>query len=491
MSDTDKTRGQLLVELEELRRHVAELKRFETDRKRAEEAAKLADVQLDQIFETAADGMCVIDRDFSVIRVNEAFSALCGLSKDEAEGKKCHEVFAGPLCHTPSCALTRILGGEERVECDVEKERNDGTRIPCILTGTPFRGPGGELIGIVEDLKEITERKRAEEDVVKAKQLYENLVGNAGDAILSTTAEGVVTSWNRGAERLYGFTEDEALGKDVRDLIAPEDRPEEVTHLINRAAAGQAAVRAEIVRLRKDRSLAEVEVTNSPIRDSHGNVIGVSGIHKDISERKRAEEEAKRTVEKLRKALGGTIRAIALTVESRDPYTAGHQKRTTNLARAIANEMGLSKEQIDAIRMAGVVHDLGKIAVPAELLSKPTRLSEIEFALIKSHAEVGHTILKAIEFPWPIEQIVAQHHERMDGSGYPSGLSGEEITIEARVLAVADVVEAIISHRPYRPARGIDEALEEISRNRGIIYDPQVVDACVGLFTEKGFSFGY
>ena len=209
----------------------------------------------------------------------------------------------------------------------------------------------------------------------------------------------------------------------------------------------------------------------------------------EIGERKRAEEELQRTLEKLRQALEGTVQAIALTVETRDPYTAGHQRRVANLARAIATEMGLPEEQIEGIRMATVIHDLGKITVPTDILNKPGRLSEHEFGIIKGHPEVGYDILKTIEFPWPIAQIVLQHHEGMDGSGYPQGLSGEEILLEARIVAVADVVEAMASHRPYRPARGIDEALEEISQNRGVLYDPDVVDVCLTLFTEKGFAF--
>ncbi len=208
-----------------------------------------------------------------------------------------------------------------------------------------------------------------------------------------------------------------------------------------------------------------------------------------LAERKRAEEGLQHTLAKLREALGGIIQTVALTVETKDPYTAGHQRRVGNLARAIANEMGLSEEQIDGIRMAGLIHDLGKIAIPAEILSTPDRLNDLQWSMIKTHPQGGYDILKTIEFPWPVAQIVLQHHERLDGSGYPAGLSGDEIMLEARIMAVADVVEAMASFRPYRPARGIDKALEEISQNRGIRYDPEVVDACLKLFTEKGFEF--
>jgi putative nucleotidyltransferase with HDIG domain len=193
------------------------------------------------------------------------------------------------------------------------------------------------------------------------------------------------------------------------------------------------------------------------------------------------------TTERLRRSLAGTVQAITVAVETRDPYTAGHQKRVADLARAIATELGFSADRIEFVRIAASIHDIGKISVPAEILSKPTKLRELEYELIKSHAQAGYDILKDVEFPWPVAEAVRQHHERMDGSGYPRGLRGEEILMEARIMAAADVVEAIASHRPYRPASGIDTALSEIRKNRGILYDPEVTDACLRLFTERRY----
>jgi putative nucleotidyltransferase with HDIG domain len=207
-------------------------------------------------------------------------------------------------------------------------------------------------------------------------------------------------------------------------------------------------------------------------------------------ERKRVKEERTQSAEKLIRAMEATIEAMALTVEMRDPYTAGHQHRVTELAVAIAKELDLSEAEINGIRVAGIVHDIGKIQIPAEILSKPGRLTELEFSLIKNHPSAGYEILKSVEFPWPVAQIVLQHHERMDGSGYPSGIPGNDILLEARILSVADVVEAMASHRPYRPALGIGPALEEISKNSGSLYDSKVADACFKLFYEKEFSFG-
>ncbi len=206
-------------------------------------------------------------------------------------------------------------------------------------------------------------------------------------------------------------------------------------------------------------------------------------------ERKQAEKELKQSYEKLQKIMEGTINAIGNIVETRDPYTAGHQKKVSQLATFIAQEMKLPQDKIEGIRISSLVHDIGKISIPAEILSKPTKLNEIEYSLIKDHSQIGYDILKNIDFLWPVAQIVLQHHERLDGSGYPQSLKGNDILLEAKIMGVADVVEAMSSHRPYRPALGIGKALEEISQNKGIIYDPKVVAVCLKLFKEKGFKF--
>jgi putative two-component system response regulator len=207
-----------------------------------------------------------------------------------------------------------------------------------------------------------------------------------------------------------------------------------------------------------------------------------------LSERNKAESELQNSLQQLQKAIKGIIHAMAVTVEMRDPYTAGHQRRVAALACAIAKELGLQADIIDGIRMAGVIHDHGKISVPAEILSKPGQLTQFEFGIIKTHPKVGYDILKNIDFPWPVDQIILQHHERMNGSGYPAGLTGDKILLQARIIAVADVVEAMAYHRPYRPALGIEKALEEIKKNRNGIYDPDVVDACLRLLAGGEFK---
>jgi putative nucleotidyltransferase with HDIG domain len=191
----------------------------------------------------------------------------------------------------------------------------------------------------------------------------------------------------------------------------------------------------------------------------------------------------------MRRTWEQTIGVLATAAETRDPYTAGHQRNVSALSEAIATELGLDEDRVNSVRMAGLVHDIGKINVPAEILSKPGALGEVEFALIRTHPEIGYEIMKNIELPWNLADMILQHHERMDGSGYPAGLKEEEILLESRILAVADVVEAMSSHRPYRASLGIESALKEIEENRKKKYDADVVDACIRLFREKGFQF--
>jgi HD-GYP domain-containing protein (c-di-GMP phosphodiesterase class II) len=209
----------------------------------------------------------------------------------------------------------------------------------------------------------------------------------------------------------------------------------------------------------------------------------------EIENRERMQQELRLSFQNLKKVTDSTIQAIAKMVEKRDPYTSGHQLRVADLTRSIGEEIGLSDNQIEGAYMAAAIHDIGKIALPAEILSKPTPLSDIEISLIQAHSQTGHDILEDIEFPWPIAEIILQHHERMNGSGYPQRLSGDNILTEARIIGIADVVETMASHRPYRPAMGITKALEEISENRGVLYDSPAVDACLKLFYEKKFEF--
>lgn len=261
---------------------------------------------------------------------------------------------------------------------------------------------------------------------------------------------------------------------------------------IESVRAKKASIPIIVLTVLNDESVA-IEAVRRGAQDYliKGSITGsmLSRVIRYAIERKNYEEELKRSLEKFTRALNGTVKAMAMAVEIRDPYTAGHQRRAADLARAIAQEMNLAPERAEGVRLAGMIHDIGKISIPAEILSKPALLSNLELSLIKIHPQVGYDILKEIDFPWPIAKTVLQHHERINGSGYPAGLKNDDILLEAKVLAVADVVEAIASHRPYRPAFGTKEAIDEITRKQGILYDPAVVKSCLRLFQDKEYSF--
>ncbi len=240
--------------------------------------------------------------------------------------------------------------------------------------------------------------------------------------------------------------------------------------------------------LRADGRRVPVLVSGGP-RFEEGRFIGTQGVFTDITPLAEAEDRLQRALEQTERLLSGAVTAAVRIIEKRDPYVADHSQRVAELACAIAQELGLAKERIEGLRMAAMLHDIGKVAIPAEILAKPGRLSETEFKLVQAHPQVAAEILADIDFPWAVQEIILQHHERLDGSGYPQGLTGGNILLEARILGVADVVEAMAHHRPYRPARGVEAALQEIERGKGTLYDPRVVDACLRLFREQGFSW--
>ncbi len=294
----------------------------------------------------------------------------------------------------------------------------------------------------------------------------------------------LIVEFSPGAERLLGFSAEEVTGKRASIL----DLPDEMLVGNKNDCSNISGFTNELKMTHRSGKTIPVMFTVYPVRDEQDSIIAKLLVIIDISERKKVERDLEQSMDKAGRALEGTIQAVARTVETRDPYTAGHQQRVAELAAAIGTEMTLSKKIVKGLHMAGLIHDLGKVAIPSGILSKPGRITDIELALIKTHPRIGYEILKDIEFPWPIAKVALQHHERIDGTGYPFGLSGDKIILEARILAVADVVEAMASHRPYRSALGIEKALEEISKNRGKLYDEAAVDACVNLFTQKGYN---
>jgi PAS domain S-box-containing protein len=278
----------------------------------------------------------------------------------------------------------------------------------------------------------------------------------------------------------------EVVGLKVDDVVAPEDRATVTANIASRLEGRVKSIAYTFQGLRKDGRTFDVGV-HGTIASYEGRP-AIIGALQDISERLRAEQAIKGYVAKLEHAMHGTLEVVSKMVELRDPYTRGHERRVGEICAAIGAELGLAAERIEGLRVAGGVHDVGKIAAPAEILSKPSRLTPAEYELVKQHSQLGFEILKEVEFPWPVAEVTWQHHERMDGSGYPRGLKGDEILLEARILAVADTVEAMSSHRPYRAGLGLDKALAEIERGRDTQYCVLAVDACLRLFREKGYT---
>jgi len=297
--------------------------------------------------------------------------------------------------------------------------------------------------------------------------------------------DGLIIDVNMGFEEITGWKRSHAIGRTTYDINLWNDTADR-DFTINELTSGRDILHNEFKFRRSDGTVRAGIYSARSININNEECLIF--ILQDITERRRVYEELNRTLDILRKGISTTIQVMISAIEMRDPYTAGHQKKSADVARAIATEMGFAQDKIDGIRMVGTIHDIGKLSTPAEILTKPTKLTRIEFSLIKEHSVSGYNMLKDIESPWPLAEIIYQHHERMNGSGYPRKLKGNEILIEARIMAVADVVEAMSSHRPYRAALGIEAALEEIEKNKGTLYDNAVVDACLSLFREKGYK---
>jgi PAS domain S-box-containing protein/putative nucleotidyltransferase with HDIG domain len=349
------------------------------------------------------------------------------------------------------------------------------SRIVPVLDGE------GRLLAVEGITRDVTERKRVEEEL----RFTRFVVEQAGDAVFWMTADGALTYANPATCAILGYSLDELRRMTIHDIDPAFPATRWPGHMKELEQAG--SLTFETRHRTKTGTLIPMEITANYL-EYDGEVFDVA-VARDISARKLAEDEIRRQAEQLRRTVEGAVLAMSHVVETRDPYTAGHERRVAELATAIAVEMGLEGEDLTALRLGGLIHDIGKIAVPAEILAKPGRLSEVEFNLIRQHPETGFEILGAIDFGRPVAEMVLQHHERLDGSGYPRALSAAEIMPEARILAVADVVEAMSSHRPYRAALGMEAALAEVREHAGLKYDAAVVATCVRLVEEQGFAF--
>jgi PAS domain S-box-containing protein len=332
----------------------------------------------------------------------------------------------------------------------------------------------------------ITERKRTDDALRAAEEQFRGLVEQtiAGIYIIQ---DGKLAYVNPRYAEIFGYgSADELIGRDPLSLVAEKDRAISAERLRQRLEGEAPDVSFTFTGVRKDGAMIDVGVQGA--RATHRGHPAIIGLMQDISEKKRAEAQIQHYVAQLETAFMRTVEVATTLSEMRDPYTVGHERRVAEIAVAIGAELGFDERRQEGLRVAGYLHDIGKITIPSEILSKPGKLTAIEFEMIKGHAQASFDVTKEVEFPWPVAQVALQHHERIDGSGYPMGLKDEAILFEARIIAVADVIEAMSSHRPYRPGLGIDQALVEIERGRGTAYDANVVDACLRLFREKHYQ---
>jgi PAS domain S-box-containing protein/putative nucleotidyltransferase with HDIG domain len=456
-------------------------------RRESEEALLETEERFRALVETSTDAIVSVNEQMQVIQWNRAASDLFGFPKELMMGKPVDILIPEKFRPKHLEGFKRFLAtGDAKLvgkTAEFECLRKDGTTRPIELSLSADNNNGPWTFTAI--IRETTERRRALEALRESEERYRNLFEDSKDGVLIWTAEGKILGVNQAALETFGSEIEDMIGAEISEIYADPLDLVAFQQILDR----EGAVRGhELLLKKKDGAVMDALLTATVRRGKDHAILGYQGIVRDVTDLKRNERELKRTLETLQRSIGAITLTLSTVVESRDPYTAGHQKRVANLSRAIAQEMDLSPSLCDAVLMAGTLHDIGKIAIPSEILSSPAKLSDKAYELIKDHPQTGYDILREIEFPWPVANIVLQHHEKMDGSGYPKGLSGNDIMLEARIIAVADVVESMASHRPYRPSRGLESALEEIVHNSGTFYDPDVVAACVRLLREKGYQ---
>ena len=464
-----------------------------TDRKRAEgaleEALRESESLSKSLIDYMHDAVLILDWDGSILFANREAAKIIEFERpEEFVGHNMIEYLHPDSFQKAAEDIEAVKADKMGFLSEYQLSSVTGRHIWVESVGGKiiFRNASANLVCI----RDITERKLADKALRESEERYRKVADFTYTWEYWLAPDGKYIYVSPACERISGYRVEE-FHQDpnlLEKITHPDDKHSLAVHLRNMLRGKTDASELEFRIITRDGKERWISHVCSDIYSQTDEYLGRRGSNRDITVRKLAEEELLRTLESLRKAVGATIQVMVLAVEARDPYTAGHQLRTADLARTIATDMGLTQDKIDAIRMAGSIHDIGKLYVPSELLTKPSRLTDIELSLIKEHSRRGYEMLKDVESPWPLAEIIYQHHERMNGTGYPRNLKGDDILMEARILAISDVVESMGSHRPYRPSLGIEAALEEIKKNRGTFYDTGAVDACLRVFREKGYQ---
>jgi len=445
----------------------------------------LDNVYLETLFNDIPDAVLVALPDGTITHVNESFQNIFGYIPEEVTDRFIWELYDDAFMSEEVRYNFRILADGELAPAKAVRKTKNGSLLNVVIHGGPIFSEGN-LAGVYIIYTDVSERVNLLAGLQEERSFWHELFMNAPEGIVLCDDKQFIIKPNAEFCSMFGYTPEEIIGKALDDMITSDPEGLKEANSITERVRNGEKIACEGKRYRKDKS--SLYVSMSGISFYAGNQKYIYAIYRNIDHRKAIEGQLQQRNIQLENSMKATVETMARIVECRDPYTSGHQKRTSVLAEAIAKEMGLPEKRVEGIKIAAMIHDVGKVNIPSEILTKPARLSDIEYRLIKQHPTIAYEILKDIEFPWPIANIILQHHERMDGSGYPNGLRGNEILLEARILAVADVAEAMSSHRPYRPGHGIDVTLDEIESKKGILYDEKVAKACLTLFREKGFT---
>ncbi|NNM82642.1 MAG: PAS domain S-box protein [Burkholderiales bacterium] len=460
-----------------------------TSRRRMEEDLRRQKHISQNYLDTVQAFMVALDEDGKISMINRAGCEMLGFSESELLGKDWFEIaLPDPEERQALRPLFEKFLKEGFTDLEYHENRilrRDGGTIMMAWRNSLLRDDAGRIIGTLSSGQDITEKVRAENALRETNERLALFIEHAPAALAMFDREMRYLAVSRRWISNYKLEGKQIVGRSHYEIF-PEI-PERWKELHRRGLKGEVLRNEEDLFVREEGRKQWLKWEIRPWHAAGKTVGGILIFTEDITERKNFEEKIGQYVKQLEKSMEGTLLAVSNMVEQRDPYTAGHERRVGIVSSDIAREMGYPEEKCRELQLVGLVHDIGKIGIPTEILSKPGRLTQVEYELVKTHVERGHEIIRDIDFSFPVAEIIYQHHERMNGSGYPRGLKGEEILPEARILAVADVVESMASHRPYRPARGLEAALAEIEQNRETLYDASVVDVLLRMIREKGY----